>query len=351
MDLSSSGLFVSWLHFQRRSQSVAKLYNMPIKYFHYNWEEKHKAFKAFSYILKFIHTFLYLMKKRPEIVIVQLAPTPPLYVVAFYAMLTNAKYISDCHNTMIYDGHWIKWPLAKVLLRRSSMVLVHNPEVKQQALAIGVESFICMDPPPNILVNEQIEKVAGINIKQQKYVLLPCNMAADDEPTEEFFNAAKQLSDIQFVLTGFLEKVPEHKRKLAPSNIQYTGFLEEDEFNALYKNAFLAIVLSTREGTQPSGASEAIALGVPLIVTDLVTTRRLYKNTVVFTQNTSEDLVKAIKEAFDNRSFYKGKIIETKKMIGTQTKEQYDNLKYFISAIKEDTSGKSFTVKQEFNTQ
>jgi glycosyltransferase involved in cell wall biosynthesis len=336
MKPNETGIFVSWLNFQRRSESVAKTYNFPIKYFHFEWEEKHKVLKAFSYILKTIHNFIYLVKKRPKIVIVQLAPTTPLYVAAIYCFLFNAKYISDCHNTMIYDGHWIKWPLAKILLRKSAMVLTHNQEVKKAAMDINIHSFICMDPPPVIQVNENIETVGGINIKEKKYILLPCNMAADDEPTEEFFEAAGRLPDKQFVLTGFIEKVPEHKRKLAPPNVHYTGFLAEDEFNALYKNAEVALVLSTREGTQPSGASEAIALGVPLIVTDLITTRKLYKDTVVFTPNTADGMVKSINKALAERDVYKEKIKETKRMISSMTNEQYQNLGYFMNAIHDN---------------
>jgi glycosyltransferase involved in cell wall biosynthesis len=332
---NKNGIFVSWLQFQRRTETVAKKFNMPVKYFHYNWEEKHVALKVLSYVFKSVETFAYLVKTRPKTIIVQLPPTPTLYVVSLYSLLFGAKYLSDCHNTMIYDAPWINWPLAKILLRRSSMVLVHNDEVKQKAKVIGVDSFICMDPPPIIEVKNEIDEVAGIKIKEQQYVLLPCNMAADDEPTEEFFEAARSLPEIQFVLTGFLEKVPEYKRKLAPSNVKYTGFLKEEQFNALYKHAQVAVVLSTREGTQPSGASEAIALEVPLVVTDMKITRKLYKNTVLYTKNKAQDLAKSIKEGLAKRNDLKESIVQTKEMIGSLTSEQYENLKYFINAIDE----------------
>jgi glycosyltransferase involved in cell wall biosynthesis len=333
MTKDSAGVFISWLPFQRRSESIANTFNLKLKYFHYDWEERHIALKAISYLFKLVHTFIYLFKHRPWLVFVQLAPTPPLYVVAFYSLLTNTKFISDCHNTMIYDGHWIKWPLAKIMLRRSALVLVHNPEVKDAAKKINIESFIYQDPPPIMKIDNTIKEVAVIDLYKDKYILLPSNMAADDEPTEEFFNAARQLPEMKFVLTGYLEKVPVHKQKLAPPNVRYTGFLKEDEFNALYKNAQMAIVLSTREGTQPSGASEAISLGVPLIVTDLKTTRKIYKDTVLFTENNANSIVEAINNVYKERDLYLQKILLTKKIIESDTNMQAFNLKNFINAL------------------
>lgn len=330
-----SGAFISWLPFQRRSKTLSEALNLELKYFHYNWEEKHKLLKCFSYILKFFQTLVYLFAKQPQLVFVQLAPTPPLYAVALYAILTKAPYISDCHNTMIYDGHWIHWPLAKYLLKRSDLVLVHNEEVKQKATYIGIKSFIYMDPPPVIHINEDITIVSGIKIKEENYILLPCNMGAVDEPAEEFFKAAQELPNIQFILTGYAEKIPTHLRQMAPSNVIYTGYLKEDEFNALYKYADASLVLSTREGTQPSGASEAITLGVPLIVTNSETTRNLYKGTVIFVENVAREIVKGVNEASHNKHVYKQHIYETKKMIASKTNAQYENLLVFISSLYE----------------
>ena len=84
-------------------------------------------------------------------------------------------------------------------------------------------------------------------------------------------------------------------RAEAPDNIRFTGFLDEPYFNALYANANAAIVLTTREGTQPSGASEAIALGVPLVISDIDTTRRLYKDAPIFVKNESDSIAKGVR--------------------------------------------------------
>jgi glycosyltransferase involved in cell wall biosynthesis len=328
-----TGSLVSWVKFQRRSKTLTETFSLELKHFHFSWEERSKALKIVSYLLKFGYTLLYLFSNRPRVVMVQLAPSPALYPVAIYCALTGARYLSDCHNTMIYDGHWIHWPLAKILLKRSSLVIVHNSYVQEVASGLGLASHILLDPPPQIQVDEKIEVVSGIRIKAEEYVILPCNMAADDEPAEEFFAAAHMLPHVQFVLTGYNEKLPSHLRQLIPDNVRYTGFLQETEFNALYQNAQAALVLSTREGTQPSGASEALALGVPLVVTDLIITRQLYKEHVVFTKNTANQIVASVQVILANRIKYSSSIHVAREEIALLTNDQTEKLKASLASM------------------
>lgn len=330
MDRHNPGTLVSWVKFQRRSKTLAETFGMDLKYFHFRWEEKGRAFKIASYLLKFIHTLYYLLSKRPAYVVVQLAPSAALYPVAIYCALSRTPYLSDCHNTMIYDGHWIHWPFAKKLLKRSNLIIVHNNYVQEVADGLGLSTFVLLDPPPKIQVNPDIQEVAGVQIKEVDYVILPCNMAADDEPAEEFFAAAQRLPHTRFILTGYNEKLAPHLRQLIPSNVRYTGYLQEDEFNALYKHAKAALVLSTREGTQPSGASEAIALSVPLIVTDLEITRALYKDCVVFTKNTAQEIVEGVQEILQSRSLYATTINDARDRISLLTEEQSEKMEMFI---------------------
>ena len=128
-------LFIVWNPFQRRSESLSTLLDLRTIYFHFEWEERGKLFKSISYIPKFFLTMHALFKCKPKYVFAQLAPTTLLYTVAIYKALTGNRYIADCHNTMIYDDHWIKWPFAKSLLRRSYITLVHNDDVESLQIA------------------------------------------------------------------------------------------------------------------------------------------------------------------------------------------------------------------------
>lgn len=262
-------LFIVWNPFQRRSESLARDFDLDTQYIWYEWDQRGKLYRALSYLPKFMSTIRILFRHKPKYVFIQLAPTPLLYAAALYKLFTGNQYIADCHNTMIYDDHWIKWPLARRLLCWSCVTLTHNDDVQQLAERLGISSLVLRDPLPVMSVPDSIEVVAGISIKQTTYIMVPSGMAAADEPVEEFFEAARTMPDVLFAVTWFKEKLPARLLGAAPENICFTGFLDETEFNALYAHAGAALVLTTREGTQPSGAAEAIALGVPLVLSEI----------------------------------------------------------------------------------
>ena len=120
------------------------------------------------------------------------------------------------------------------------------------------------------------------------------------------------MSDIYFVMTWFPDRLPQKIRNKIPPNLILTGYLEDKDFNTIFSKAFAAIVLTTREGTQPSGASEAIALGIPLIVSDLKTTRKLYGDMPVYADNTVEGIQNGVRKALDQQDLYKSKIVSFK---------------------------------------
>jgi glycosyltransferase involved in cell wall biosynthesis len=107
-----------------------------------------------------------------------------------------------------------------------------------------------------------------------------------------------------------------------PANIRLTGFLNEKEFNAFYANASAAIVLTNREGTQPSGAAEAISLGVPLVISDIATTRRLYSDAAVFVQSDSSSIAKGVQHALNNQSELRERLKTLKEKLSAENSNQ-----------------------------
>lgn len=303
-------LFIAWNPFQRRVQTLACEFDLESLYYHYQWEEKNIVFKLTSYIFKALVTFRDMIKYKPDYIFIQLAPTPLLYVVSLYCLVTRCRYISDCHNTMIYDDHWISWPLAKYLLRKSYITLVHNEDVKAHSDKLGIPSVVLRDPLPVMKTPsgcDKISEISDIELENTVYVIVPCSMD-QDEPIEEFFDAAREVSESLFVVTWFADKLPVNMRIKAPDNIRFTGFLDEPDFNSLYANANAALVLTTREGTQPSGASEAISLGVPLVVSDIRTTRHLYADNPVYVDNNPEAIAVGVRTALGNYGEWSAKI-------------------------------------------
>ena len=301
-------LFIVWKKYQRRAESLSVELKIPLKYFHYRWEEKSKMYKALSYICKALMTLNCLFYNKPDVIIIQLPPTPLLYVVWLYRLINGAKIILDCHNGMFF-GAWHKWPFCKRLLLKSESIVVHNEDVIEKAKTVGINTIVIRDPLPVLCADAVvgIDLFVKMGLHGKNYVIVPGNMALD-EPLEEIFDAALLTPQIYYVFTWFKEKLPDTLRKRIPKNVILTGFLKEEEFNYLFANATAALVLTKREGTQQSGAIEAISLEVPLILSNLRTCRRLFGDVADFVENSAIPISEAVSFICHDRKLRKNEI-------------------------------------------
>lgn len=322
-----NGAFIVWKNFQRRVEVLAPMLDLDVCYFHYAWEEKSKILKALSYIPKTIATFMCLFRKKPALVFVQYPPTPALYCIALYSWLAGSRYVSDCHNSMI-DGHWSKWIFAKRLLTQG-IVVVHNDHVAARVKErLGLAPFVLRDgvvkvPPDN---GRQTTILDQFDLSPKKFVLLPWTFSPD-EPILETIEAARMMPDIKFVMTWYFERLPENLRQQLPTNMILTGYLPIDEFNHIFSSAGIALILTKWEATQLSGMQEAMAFGVPAVVSDLKTTRYLYKDAPVYVNHEPESIVNGVRFAFQKWPEIKKKMVMLRIESEKEFSDQVLNLK------------------------
>lgn len=334
MPTSRVDMFIVWRIFQRRTESLSAEFNLETKYYYYPWENKTKLHKAGSYILKTANTLKDLVHFKPSVVFVQLPPTPVLYIVYVYCKLAKCKLVADCHNAMIYSK-WFHWPLAKILLRKVDALLVHNEDVEHYASQYGLNAITLRDPLPTLMDTVDVSRCAQYPFTKDSYVIVPWSFAPD-EPIDELIQAAQQLPHIKFVMTWFVERLPQRMRDRMPPNLVLTGYLEDRDFNTIFSQAFAAIVLTKREGTQPSGASEAIALHVPLIVSDLKTTRKLYEDMPIYIENTVEGIKSGVTIALEEHGLQKTKIQAFKDNFSRQLEEEIADVARLLDIQNQD---------------
>jgi len=318
-------VFLVWKVYQRRAESLAYYFDMPIIYCHYAWEERSKVHKMLSYLFKSAVTMFYLMRNRPTVIFIQLPPTPALYITAVYGILTGTPYIADCHNAM-FMGWWARWPLVKTFMRRAAVVLVHNHEVCREAEKIGVRAIVLRDPLPQPKQIKDSDLLQRLGLVQNNYVIAPWNLASD-EPMAEFIDAVRRTPDVKFVMTWFTERLPDELRTDLPDNLIFTGYLEIDEFNELFSKSGAAISLTIRPGTQPSAASEAIAFGVPLILSDMETARSLYREVPVFVDNDPPSISAGVQEIMANQDHYRKKVLGFREELRREIEREIEQLK------------------------
>lgn len=329
MPATKANIFQIWKVYQRRAESIAHYFDMTIMYYHYSWEEKSRLLKAASYILKALKTLGDLVRYRPKMIFIQLPPTPALYTVALYSFLTRTKYIADCHNGMILRW-WLQWPLAKTLLRNASAVLVHNENIRDIAAQDGIKTVVVRDPLPQSDNIGSTGVVERYGLESDRFIIVPWNLQAD-EPIAELIAAVRMLPDVKFAMTWFFEKMPGHLKENLPPNLIFTGYLEVDEFNDLFVHAGGAISLTTQQGIQPSAAAEAVAFGVPIILSDTKTARLLYKDTPVFVDNDAISIAEGVSKLFADQLFYKKKVQKYKSILNCELEQE---LELLIARIK-----------------
>jgi len=325
MTSKENNLFQVWKVYQRRAESIAHYFDMRVTYYHYAWEEKSKKYKAASYLLKTIMTIKDLIKHRPRVIFIQLPPTPALYIVGAYGFLTKTPYITDCHNAM-FMAQWIHWPLARTFLKRATTVLVHNDEMQIEAKKFGIKTIVIRDPLPQVTDIADTDLLQRFNLKSGAYIIVPWNFASD-EPIAEFIDAVKLVPKIKFVMTWFTERLPESLREHLPGNIIFTGYLKIGEFNELFAKSGAAITLTTRPGTQPSAASEAIAFGVPLVISDTDIARLLYREMPIYVENTPQSIAQGVSELFVKHKYYKEKAIDFHNLYRDELEKEITHLK------------------------
>ena len=105
-----------------------------------------------------------------------------------------------------------------------------------------------------------------------------------------------------------------------------------------FSQASAALVLTTREGTQPSAASEAIVLGIPLIVSDLNTTRKLYEDMPIYVQNDAPGIRDGISKALAEHDQQKAKITAFKRTFHDRLELEINDVKSLLGVTPPDGS-------------
>jgi glycosyltransferase involved in cell wall biosynthesis len=121
---------------------------------------------------------------------------------------------------------------------------------------------------------------------------------ASDEPVSAVMEAAEQLPEVRFYITGDTRKKPDAFLNAAPPNVIFTGFLDPNgRYLGLLRAADVVLVLTTRDHTLQLGGCEAVAVGKPLITSDWPYLRQVFRGGTVFAANTAEGIRDAVVEA------------------------------------------------------
>lgn len=158
----------------------------------------------------------------------------------------------------------------------------------------GIEHIFRIKPDNEILKKFSIEKC--------NYILAVSSL----NPSKNFklvLECAKYLSDYKFIIAGRKNTTVFKNENLEiPQNVNFIGYVSDEELVALYRNAYCFVYPSLYEGFGIPPL-EAIALGCPVILSNIEVFKEIYNDNAVYCDsNNAKQLASKIQ---DNESLDK----------------------------------------------
>jgi glycosyltransferase involved in cell wall biosynthesis len=205
--------------------------------------------------------------------------------------------VIDCHTPALHSRKW-GWALVihRYLMRRARAVMVHTEE--EEVEVRGWTSRVVL-VPDDLPVAEQ---VVPAEAPGRGFRVLVAGSLDSGEPVAAALAAARHLDGVEVRLTGDPERVAAATRAAAPANASFTGWLEYPRFLAELLAADVVAAFSSDPGIMNRAAFEAVALGKPVVLSDMPGLRRRFSAAALFTPNDPAAMADTLRRAIEQRS-------------------------------------------------
>lgn len=276
------------------------------------------------YVLQGVQTWRVLRRERPDVVFVQ---NPPIFLalVAFlYARRYGARYVIDSHTGAFIAPKW-RWSLGlhRMLSRRALATIVHNESQEKIVNRWGCRYCVLADSVGSYPAGEPFPFDGQFNA----VVVSSFNW---DEPLDVVFEAAAQLPEVSFYVTGECTRGAPSLLAKRPDNCRLTGYVPYEQYVGLLRGADVVIDLVTADGTLLCGAFEAVSVGTPLIVSDWPILRDYFPIGTVHVPNTVEGVCEGVRRVQRVQAELRREISALRKQLRTEFERQFSELQHLL---------------------
>jgi glycosyltransferase involved in cell wall biosynthesis len=243
-----------------------------------------------------LRTARILFKVRPEFLFVQ-NPSMVLAVLAcVHGWMTRTFVVVDRHTTFRLNKPPSRAPRVVVFMTASRFTIKHadltivtNQQLAEIVQAHGGRPFILPDPLPVLRRSEEEPNAEAFSV-------LFISSYGEDEPLGEVLEGARSLVDegVKIFITGNEKKADPELVAGAPPNVEFTGFLSDQEFVDRLFSSDAVMVLTTHDAVMLCGCYEAVSAGKPLI-TSKKTVLEEYFTGSVFVESDGESIADGIR--------------------------------------------------------
>lgn len=318
-------IFLTWLPYSRRSQTLAANFHAEAVYFKYLAGKGNVGKAILRYILMTFHTVAFVLARRPKLVFVMNQPVFLPLTLFLMSRFANVKYVIDSHSGLFNKPQWT-WslPIMKYAYRHSLFSIVTNQQHRRLAESWGanveVLGALSVDEEP-------VETFA----RPEGSCLAVIGTYAPDEPTRDVLEACCRLPDVRFYVTGALKNAPRDLIENAPGNVTFTDFQPRPKYVGLVQAMDGAIILVKNDNVMQMGAYEAMSWGIPIITSDWPVLRQNFTRGTVFVDNTPDGIAGAVRRLLGDLDFYKTEIEELRKERRQLWDHQINRINAFIA--------------------
>lgn len=290
-----SVVWITWEQ-QRRTTELARRLGVPLERFLF------RGNGALRYPVLAGHTWEYLVRHRPRVLIVQ-NPSILLAVVGVLARrLLGVRLVVDRHtNFGLNQPPSLKkivfTAISRFTLRHADLTVVTNQPLARIVRQSGGRDFVLPDAVPTM------EAGGDFEFRGRRNLCFICTYSID-EPYGEFLRVVRELpSDVHVYITGDPARArwtPELEaiRDCNP-NLTLTGFVDEQAYSALLHGADVIVDLTTFDHCLVCGAYEAIAAGRAVVLSDKQANRELFGDIPVYVDSDGPSMLQGLCRALD----------------------------------------------------
>lgn len=265
-------MFISWLQHHGRSADLSEALGIEAVFLPEDIAKKNVFVR---YLAAARYTRDVIRKGPPGAIFLMLPPAPALITVR---LVNREKHrlIADLHTGYFSDPKWSWFAGFGMRLLRGSTVLVTNSYLADKCRNAGLESIVLHD----VLVDRRGEESAG----RASYILCPLSYA-NDEPVDMLLKAAELTPNIKYKFTG---RPPQGVRRNAPTNVEFTGYVDDVEYLALLQNALAVAAITNRDHTMQRAGYEALMAGKPQITSNYPVLREFLGDAALYVDPSRE---------------------------------------------------------------
>ncbi len=285
--MAARRVWITW-ETQRRNVELAAAFGARLIQLEYS-----KYPPIVRYLISIVRTLKHLFGGY-QVVFVQSPSLVLAFLAAVIKPLGRYRLVIDAHNSSIECAANVGAlsKLSRVALAKADFVIVSNSGLVSVINSLGGHGLVLPDKLPQVSSYPIPKLIAG---KVRPVITLIATFA-DDEPIREFLEGASEVqANYTLYVTGRRERARDLLQFEGPKCV-FTDYLIGADYEALIQHSDLLVDLTIRENCLVCGAYEAVAVGVPIMLSDTTALKNHFTGAAIFSANSPLAYKKGIED-------------------------------------------------------